>query len=72
MAKARRKRGIGIVASAEIIKGASNELTLAVVKDYFPDASTSIDCIKWYRSRLNKAGYNVPKSTEARLRPNAP
>ena len=66
MARGKRKRGIGIVAEAEIIKGAADEAAVAAVKRQFPDADTSIECIRWYRSRLKRAGYGVPTSAEAK------
>lgn len=62
--------GIGILAEAELLKGASDEEALIVVINYFRDAKTNINCIKWYRSKLRKRGYDVPTSAEARQKPN--
>ncbi len=70
MTKMNRKRGIGIVAGAEIIKGATDGQALAVVLAHFPDARTTLDCIRWYCCRLKKAGFDVPTAAEARRKPN--
>jgi len=64
-----KRRGIGKVAKAEIIKGGSDEEALAEVKRIFPDAETTIQCIEHYRSKLRKNGYDVPTSAEARRAP---
>lgn len=69
MKTANLKRGIGILAQAEIIKGKSDQEALAIVLAYFPDAKTTIECIEWYRSKLRTAGYDVPASAEARRKP---
>lgn len=64
------KRGIGIVAKAEIIKGRTDEEALAEVIRTFPDAHTTIQCIESYRSRLRSSGYhNIPTSAAARRGP---
>ena len=69
MAPTRKNLGIGKVAEAEIIKGASDEEALMVVLSYFPDAKTTIKCIEHYRSKLRSGGYYVATSAATRRKP---
>lgn len=69
MEPSRRKLGIGKVVEGEILKGASDDEVLAVVKKHFPTAKTNIRCIQWYRCKLGASGYEVSRSAEARHKP---
>jgi hypothetical protein len=48
-------RGIGGLAYRLIEQGYNNADVLRFVLEANPEASTSLDCIKWYRSRWNRA-----------------
>jgi hypothetical protein len=48
-------RGIGGLAYRLIEQGYDNADVLRMILESNPEASTSIDCIKWYRSRWNRA-----------------
>lgn len=55
---------IGSVAMDIIRKGATNQEALEAVKKQFPDSSTSLASINWYRTKLRKDGEPVKSSRE--------
>lgn len=63
-----RYPGIGLVAKEAIRDGKCNEEALAVVRSRFPEARTSEECIKWYRSKLRSLGEPIEKNSEILLR----
>lgn len=58
------KRGVGNVAIEAILAGKSNEEALAQVKAEFPNASTSMSSINWYRNKLRSEGHPVKTARE--------
>jgi hypothetical protein len=60
----RRNLGIGKLAQQAIRSGMTNEETLLAVLAAFPDARTTVGCIRWYRNRMRKRGEDVPTSRE--------
>ena len=42
-------------------KGLAYEQVLERVRGRFPDARTTVACLRWYETRLRKAGVDVPK-----------
>ena len=61
-----RWQSIGQVAEAAIRDGRTNAEALEAVRAKFPEARTSPESVAWYRSRLRKAGEDVPTDIEAR------
>jgi hypothetical protein len=49
-------QGIGSFCKEQIKAGKTNQEVLVLVKDSFPNASTSYGSIAWYRSAMKKAG----------------
>lgn len=62
------KRGVGTVIREQLIAGATNEAALAAVKAEFPESSTSMSTVSWYRNDLRKDGNpnKVPTANEAK------
>jgi len=61
------RRGVGAVAMEAIRAGKSNEETLALIQDEFPDKRTTLASVNWYRNHLRKKlGEPVPTSTDIR------
>ena len=61
-------RGVGDLARRLIRDGLPNEAVLQRVLEEYPDASTSLDSVSWYRSALRREGEDVPTSIEAERR----
>lgn len=59
-----KKPGIGDFAMGLIRERKTNDEVLAAVKEQFPDASTTMASINWYRNKLRTDGENVPTSRE--------
>jgi metal-responsive CopG/Arc/MetJ family transcriptional regulator len=58
---------IGGAARTAILAGASNDDALLAVRQKFPNASTSLASIAWYRSKLRREfGEKVPTDRQAR------
>jgi hypothetical protein len=57
--------GIGKLAEEALMKGMTNKRALAVVRKKFPEAGTSLDNIRTYRSRLRCGGAKVSTNREA-------
>jgi plasmid stability protein len=57
--------GVGDLAMRLIGEGLPNQDVLDMVRQEFPDASTTMDSIYWYRSVMRRRGENVPTSSEA-------
>jgi hypothetical protein len=55
------KQSIGSFAKATIAANGnkSNEELLAIVKNEFPNAKTSVNCIAWYKSDMKKKGQQM-------------
>jgi hypothetical protein len=51
------KSTIGSVARAAILAGKTNDEALAMVMGAFPDCSSNLGCMAWYRNKLKKEGY---------------
>jgi len=60
------KQTIGRVAEQALRDGLSNEEVLAAVKKAFPESSTSMASINWYRNKLRSEGYDVKTSRAIR------
>lgn len=60
-----KPEGIGETANRLIRKGATNQEALAEVLRLHPDAKTTLNCIRWYRSKLVCDFEDVPSSREA-------
>lgn len=58
-------RNVGQLANKLIREGLPNAQVLSEVQEAFPDASTSMASVAWYRSALRRAGEDVPTSIEA-------
>lgn len=58
------KRGVGTVACEAIRAGKTNEEALALVKAEFPEASTSMASINWYRNNMRTNGEDVPTARD--------
>lgn len=54
------KRGVGTVACEAIKAGKTNEEALAAVKAEFPEATTSMASINWYRNHLRQEDPSIP------------
>lgn len=50
------KKTVGSVASEAILAGSDNEQALAKVMKAFPDCSSNVGCMAWYRNKLRKDG----------------
>lgn len=61
-----QKLTIGRVAERELLAGKTNEEVLDAIKREFPDASTSMASVNWYRNRMRAEGYDVKTSRELR------
>lgn len=48
-----------------ILAGKTNEEVLAAVKAAHPDSNTSPACVSYYRSKMKKAGTNLPTAPKA-------
>ena len=59
-------QGVGDLAMRLIRQGLPNEEVLERVREEFPDASTTMDSVYWYRSAMRRNGENVPTSVEAK------
>jgi hypothetical protein len=55
-AEGRPRSGVGVFAKEQLLKGGSNSEVLEVVKKKFPNNSTSLSCIAYYRNALVKEG----------------
>lgn len=64
--ESKAKRNIGTVAREAIRAGKTNEEALAAVLKEFPNASTSLGSIGWYRNDLRAAGEQVKTAKEAK------
>lgn len=51
-----RKPGVGAVAMEAILAGATNEEALKKVMKAFPNCSSNLSCMSWYRGKLAKEG----------------
>jgi|SRR5882724_6455971 len=61
------KETIGSAARTALLAGASNDDALSAVRQKFPNASTSLASIAWYRSKLRRElGEKVPTDRQAR------
>lgn len=62
------RESIGGIARKAILEGATNDDTLALVREKFPRAATSMASIQWYRSKLRKevGEDKVPTDRQAR------
>lgn len=60
----RKNPGIGESAQQAIRSGMTNEETLLAILAAFPNARTTVGCIRWYRNRMRKRGEDVPTSRE--------
>lgn len=58
-------QGVGDLAMRLIRQGMPNQQVLEQVREEFPDASTTMDSVSWYRSALRRQGEDVPTSIEA-------
>lgn len=58
------KRGVGTVACEAIRAGKTNEEALAAVKAEFPEASTSMASINWYRNNMRTNGEDIPTARD--------
>ena len=56
-----KKKTIGSVASEAILAGDDNEQALKKVMKAFPDCSSNVGCMAWYRNKLRKEGKIRPK-----------
>lgn len=69
--KAEKKVSIRSVAEALLVKttdgdnGLSYEEILAEVKAQFPDAKTTVGCLRWYAAHMREAGVVIPKRARA-------
>ncbi|MEM7710761.1 MAG: hypothetical protein AAF264_08435 [Pseudomonadota bacterium] len=61
-------QGVGELAMRLIREGLANQEVLEQVRHEFPDASTTMDSVSWYRSAMRRAGEDVPTSIEAKRR----
>ena len=52
----RPRSGVGAFAKAELLKGGTNAEVLERVKAQFPNNSTTVSCIAYYRNKLVKDG----------------
>jgi len=59
-------KGVGDLAQKLLLEGASNERVLQEVQKAFPNGSTSIKSISWYRSKLRRDGHDVLTQIAAR------
>lgn len=67
------RHNIGTVASAAILDGADNEQALAKVMKAFPDCSSNLGCMSWYRNKLRRSGQlKVTKSETSAANKPAP
>lgn len=72
------KRGIGTVIKEAILAGKDNQEALDAAKAEFPEASTTLSTVSWYRNDLRKnSGQSVPtardlKKSKAAAAPAAP
>jgi hypothetical protein len=55
VAAKKKVQGIGAYVNECIEKGKDNAECFAMVQKKFPEAATSMNCIRWYRSKLNAA-----------------
>ena len=60
------KMTIGRVAEQALKDGLSNEEVLEAVKKAFPESSTSMASINWYRNKLRSEGEDVKTSRQIR------
>jgi hypothetical protein len=58
--------GVGGLALDLLRAGLTNNEALEKLQAAFPEAGTSIICVRWYRSKLRLAGEDVPSSVQAR------
>lgn len=57
--KKEKRVGIGEVACKAIRDGKDNEQVLAVVRETFPEAKTSLSSVNWYRNKMRSEGEEV-------------
>lgn len=62
------KRGVGTVIRERLAAGDTNDMALEAVKAEFPDSSTSVQTVSWYRNQMRKDGnpQKVPTAAEAK------
>ncbi len=58
------KRGVGAVIREAIMAGADNEAALIAGKAEFPESSTTVSTVSWYRNQLRKEGKDVPTARD--------
>jgi hypothetical protein len=49
-------QGIGAFCKEQLMTGKTNQEVFGLVKQQFPNASTTIGCVAWYRAAMKKAG----------------
>lgn len=61
------KRGVGTAVKERLAAGDTNEMALAAARAEFPDSSTSVQTVSWYRNQMRKDGnpLKVPTAAEA-------
>ena len=67
LAEGRWKKTIGSVAERAILANKTNQEALDMVKAKFPEASTSLASVAWYRAKLRRERQDVPTDRRARL-----
>lgn len=67
----RPRTGVGAYAKEQIAKGKSNGEVLEAVKAKFPDNSTTLSCIAYYRNAMVKAGVIKSSRAEGGKKPEA-
>lgn len=58
--------GVGGLALELLRGGMANPDVLAGVLAEYPEAGTTMGCIRWYRTQLRLAGEDVPTAVQAR------
>lgn len=66
------KRGVGTVIREQLLAGATNDVVLAAVKAEFPESSTTLSTVSWYRNDMRRAGQKVPSALEAKKAASVP
>jgi len=66
--KRSKPESVGEAAERALRAGKTNEEALAFTLRSFPDASTSLASINWYRNKLRQEGARVPTAREVRSR----
>lgn len=62
--RAPKGAGIGDAIREALKAGKTNPEILEIVKKKFPDASTSLASVNWYRGKMRAAGEKVPSGRE--------